>query len=83
MGGREIGRPLNWTTVQLADPIEYDWISANIFSILLCNYKSHQQFVCEQAYYFLFTRIQNKLNDFESRAVSFLDLYGNLIGFFS
>ena len=39
---RIIGRPLNWATVQLADPIEYDWISVKIFSILLCNYISHR-----------------------------------------
>ena len=30
-------RPCNWPTVQLADPIEYDWSSVKIFSILLCN----------------------------------------------
>ena len=71
-GDRAIGRPLNWPTVPLADPIDYDWISVKIFSIL-CNYNSHriksqmciEIFAYEHAYYFSFERIQNKLNDFE------------------
>ena len=39
---RTIGKPLNWPTVHLADPVEYDWISVKILSTLLCNYNSHR-----------------------------------------
>ena len=73
MGDRANGRPLNWPTVQLADPIESDWISVKIFLILLCNYSFasnqkldvHQKYVCEQfSLLFLFkdAKIETILN---------------------
>ena len=33
IGNRAIGRPLNWLVLQLADPMEYDWMSLKLFSI--------------------------------------------------
>ena len=40
MNDSVIGRPFNWPTVKLADPMEFTWILVKSFAILLCNYNS-------------------------------------------